>query len=243
MIGENPRTDKLVLHFVGGNALERARFAKDVSMNFETPNEHRKPVLHYVNAEVRPRAEFAQMAISMGLHCEVYESLADIFAYPPRHGIMVVNDEPAIGGGIVAALAELERRGVWLPVIAVGTMPNPSRIVDAIKAGALDYLTTPVDQARLERSLKRTEAEAERTSTVRRNRVLAQQKLENLSGRESQVLELLAEGFSNKQIARELEISPRTVEIHRANMMAKLGTSHATSAVRLKLEASSFWAA
>lgn len=212
-------------------------------MNFETPNEHRKPVLHYVNAEALPRAEFAQMSISMGHHCEVYESLADIFAYPPRHGIMVVNDEPAIGGGIVAALAELEKHGVWLPVIAVGTMPNPSRIVDAIKAGALDYLTTPVDQARLERSLKRTEAEAERTSTVRRNRVLAQQKLENLSGRESQVLELLAEGSSNKQIARELDISPRTVEIHRANMMAKLGTSHAASAVRLKLEASSFWAA
>jgi len=47
----------------------------------------------------------------------------------------------------------------------------------------------------------------------------------------------LAEGSSNKAIARELDISPRTVEIHRANMMTKLGARHAAEAVRLKLEA------
>jgi FixJ family two-component response regulator len=58
-----------------------------------------------------------------------------------------------------------------------------------------------------------------------------------LSGREREVLDWLTRGSSNKVIARELDISPRTVEIHRANMMAKLGASHAAEAVRLKLEA------
>jgi DNA-binding NarL/FixJ family response regulator len=51
------------------------------------------------------------------------------------------------------------------------------------------------------------------------------------------VLDWLAEGCSNKMIARELSISPRTVEIHRANMMTKLGAEHPSQAVRLRLEA------
>ena len=58
---------------------------------------------------------------------------------------------------------------------------------------------------------------------------------EPLTRREREVLEWLSEGCSNKAIARELEISPRTVEIHRANMMDKLGATHAAEAVRLRL--------
>ena len=58
-----------------------------------------------------------------------------------------------------------------------------------------------------------------------------------LSGREREVLELLSAGCSNKEIARRLEISPRTVEIHRGNMMAKLGASHPADAVRVWIDA------
>jgi len=65
----------------------------------------------------------------------------------------------------------------------------------------------------------------------------ARSRIENLSTREREVLDWLAQGSSNKAIARELQISPRTVEIHRANMMSKLGASHAADAVRLRLEA------
>ena len=65
----------------------------------------------------------------------------------------------------------------------------------------------------------------------------ARDRISKLSAREREVLDWLAEGSSNKAIARELEISPRTVEIHRANMMNKLGARHAAEAVRLRLEA------
>jgi FixJ family two-component response regulator len=65
----------------------------------------------------------------------------------------------------------------------------------------------------------------------------ARDRISTLSAREREVLDWLAEGSSNKAIARELDISPRTVEIHRANMMTKLGARHAAEAVRLKLEA------
>ena len=59
-----------------------------------------------------------------------------------------------------------------------------------------------------------------------------------LSNREREVLDRLTQGCSNKVIARDLDISPRTVEIHRGNMMEKLGARHAAEAVRLQLEAS-----
>lgn len=65
----------------------------------------------------------------------------------------------------------------------------------------------------------------------------ARDRIATLSAREREVLDWLADGSSNKVIARELDISPRTVEIHRANMMNKLGANHAAEAVRLKLEA------
>ncbi|WP_232366704.1 response regulator transcription factor [Alteripontixanthobacter muriae] len=65
----------------------------------------------------------------------------------------------------------------------------------------------------------------------------ARGRLSALSGHEREVLDWLSRGSSNKNIARELDISPRTVEIHRANMMSKLGANHAADAVRLRLEA------
>ncbi|AOL95385.1 regulatory protein, luxR family [Porphyrobacter sp. LM 6] len=115
--------------------------------------------------------------------------------------------------------------------------PRPNRIVEAIKAGALDYLALPLDPERFTRSLARIAHEAEQFGMARRRMIEARDRIATLSVREREVLDWLAEGSSNKAIARELDISPRTVEIHRANMMTKLGARHAAEAVRLKLEA------
>lgn len=134
-------------------------------------------------------------------------------------------------------LDRLSRLGIWLPLIAVENDPRPGRIVEAIKGGALDYLSLPLDPDRFERCLTRIEKEAEVFGAARRRMIEARDRIASLSVREREVLEWLAQGSSNKVIARELDISPRTVEIHRANMMHKLGARHAAEAVRLKLEA------
>ena len=105
------------------------------------------------------------------------------------------------------------------------------------RPGALDYLSLPLETERFERCLARIEKEAEVFGAARRRMIEARDRIASLSVREREVLEWLAEGSSNKVIARELDISPRTVEIHRANMMHKLGARHAAEAVRLKLEA------
>ena len=196
----------------------------------------RKATLHFIDSNSRHRAELARVGFTLGHHSEVYGDLSELSVHPPREGIIIARDTPE-EGGVTMILERLGRLGIWLPLIAVDAEPRPQRIVDAIKAGALDYLSLPLDPERFERCLTRIAKEAEVFGAARRRMIEARDRISSLSAREREVLEWLAEGSSNKVIARELEISPRTVEIHRANMMHKLGARHAAEAVRLKLEA------
>ncbi len=196
----------------------------------------RKASLHFIDSNSRHRAELARVGFTLGHHSEVYGDLSELSAHPPREGIIIARDTPE-EGGVSMILERLSRLGIWLPLIAVEAEPRPGRIVEAIKAGALDYLSLPLDTDRFERCLNRIEKEAEVFGATRRKMIEARDRISSLSGREREVLEWLSEGSSNKVIARELDISPRTVEIHRANMMHKLGARHAAEAVRLKLEA------
>jgi len=196
----------------------------------------RKASLHFIDSNSRQRAELARVGFTLGHHSEVYGDLSELSVHPPREGIIIARDTPE-EGGVAMILERLSRLGIWLPLIAVDAEPRPGRIVDAIKAGALDYLSLPLDPDRFERCLTRIAKEAEVFGAARRRMIEARDRIGSLSAREREVLEWLAEGSSNKVIARELDISPRTVEIHRANMMHKLGARHAAEAVRLKLEA------
>lgn len=196
----------------------------------------RKASLHFIDSCSRQRAELARVGFALGHHCEVYGDLSELGVHPPREGIIIARDTPE-QGGVDLILERLGRLGVWLPLIAVDVQPRPNRIVEAIKAGALDYLALPLDPERVTRSLARIAHEAEQFGMARRRMIEARDRIATLSVREREVLDWLAEGSSNKAIARELDISPRTVEIHRANMMTKLGARHAAEAVRLKLEA------
>ena len=110
-------------------------------------------------------------------------------------------------------------------------------IVEAIKAAALDYLALPLDPERFTRCLLRIEKEAEQFGAARRRMIEARDRISTLSTREREVLEWLSEGSSNKAIAREFDISPRTVEIHRANMLNKMGANHTSEAIRIAIEA------
>lgn len=193
-------------------------------------------VIHFIDADTRTRAELARVAFELGHHAEVYADLVELCEHPPQRGIVVVRDDAA-EDWIETTLDLLAGCGVWLPLVAMDDAPRTSRVVAAIKAGAIDYLPLPLEAGRLADMLERIGDEARDHADARRRMIEARGRIGNLSAREREVLDLLTLGSSNKAIARQLEISPRTVEIHRANMMTKLGATHAAEAVRLRLEA------
>jgi len=193
--------------------------------------------LHFVESDTALRAEMVRIGTSLGHHCELYSDFSELAVYPPRSGIIFIHDH--IGdGGISFASDRLIKLGISLPIVAMDEAPTPGRVVQAVKDGALDYLTLPLKAERLEACLARVSIEAERVMQMRQRAIFAQERLASLSQREREVLDALALGGSNKGIARQLQISPRTVEIHRSNMMAKLGARHAVQAINLKLAAS-----
>jgi FixJ family two-component response regulator len=195
-----------------------------------------RTTLHIVCGDSRSRAEQARIAFALGHHAEVYASLDELLARPPLDGIVIVCNHDGEGSAreLIDRLAEY---GIWLPVVIAADDPTTEQVVAAIKGGALDYLRLPLEMSTFARRLVAILADAGQHAERRRREVEAQHSIALLSGRERQVLELLSAGCSNKEIARQLEISPRTVEIHRGNMMTKLGAGHPADAVRVWIDA------
>ena len=180
--------------------------------------------MHIVGGDSRSRAAQSRLILAMGHHAEVYSDLVELIDRPPRSGVIIASDD-VVEDGIDALLEQLADHGIWIPLVA------------AIQAGALDYISLPMTEEEVRRMVAHIHSDAGRHAEARRRLIDARRRISGLSKREREVLDWLSEGCSNKAIARELAISPRTVEIHRANMMDKLGANHAAEAVRLRLEA------
>jgi two-component system response regulator FixJ len=134
-------------------------------------------------------------------------------------------------------LEELARRGVALPVIAMAAPGDAAAAIRAMKLGAFDFLEKPLAEDELVAAVERA-LDAWRVDEDRRQaRAAAEAQLQCLSPRERQILQGLIGGLSNKAIARTLGLSPRTVEMHRANMMDDLGLTSLPDALRLAIDA------
>lgn len=193
-------------------------------------------LVHIVALSSIERAEQARACYALGFHAEIYANYEELTAARPYRGLVLAEDL-AGRGGTGALIEGMAAYGFWLPVIATAPFADPRRVVEAVRCGALDYLTLPLDPDRLLAALEAAISEGQAMGATQRQAVEARAKLATLTAREIEVLDLLVAGSSNKKIARELAISPRTVEIHRANMMSKLDAHHAVDAVRLRLEA------
>ncbi len=137
----------------------------------------------------------------------------------------------------LAVLERLRHEGSTMPVIVLTGHGDVSTAVLAMKNGATDFLEKPYEKHALltaiEQAFERIERGAE--NAVEEDR--AQAKIGVLTARERDVLERLVEGLTNKGIAEDLDISPRTVEIHRANMMAKLEADSLSAALKIAFAA------
>ena len=192
--------------------------------------------IHIVDSQSARRAQLARLAFTAGCHAEIYADRAELLAHAPSDGVILAFDSGE-GDPVRPVIEGLADKGGWLPLVMFADNIETDRVVAAIKAGALDYLSLPLDVGPLRASLERVEAEADSMRVQRERAAEARERISRLSAREREVLDRLAAGLSNKAIARELDISPRTVEIHRMKMMGKLGARHAADVVRLRIEA------
>ncbi|HUX83330.1 MAG TPA: response regulator [Halothiobacillus sp.] len=129
--------------------------------------------------------------------------------------------------------AEITQRGILLPVIFLTGHGDIPMSVRAIKSGAMDFLSKPVTGHALLESVHIALLESEQLlSRVEANHS-ARSSMESLTNRERDVMALAIEGLSNKEIARRLGISHRTVEIHRARVMHKIGAETLLDLVRI----------
>lgn len=131
----------------------------------------------------------------------------------------------------------LQEQGVALPVIIMTGHGDVSLAVKAMKAGAVDFIEKPFDKDSLLASLDEGFRRLERKEATDDRKRDAEVQLQALTDRERDVLDGLAQGLPNKTIAYDLGISPRTVEIHRANLMSKLGARSLSEALRVAFAA------
>lgn len=132
---------------------------------------------------------------------------------------------------------ELQSLGVNLPVIIMSGHGDIPLSVRAMKAGAIDFIEKPFEKALLLSAIEDAFSSMARSDAVQERSKNASVRLQVLTPRERDVLDGLAKGLPNKTIAYDLGISPRTVEIHRANLMSKLEVRSLSEALRLAFAA------
>ncbi|WP_207774734.1 PAS domain-containing protein [Sphingosinicella sp. YJ22] len=194
-------------------------------------------VIHIVDDDAQVRAATSFLLAGQGYATQVYADAEEFLAQARLGRGCILLDLRMSGRSGLELLEELPRRGVTLPVIMISGHGELGLAVQAMKLGAVDFLQKPYQEAELIAAIERALETADKRSGRAEAKTAAIARLDRLSPRERQILQGLLAGLPNKSIARKLDLSPRTVEMHRANMMADLGISSLPEAIRLAIDA------
>jgi two-component system response regulator FixJ len=186
-----------------------------------------------IDPDLRRRAAVTHCLADTGIHVEPFEDLRELARAWPREGIILASDE---GDLVRALLTDMAEHGNWLPLVAFAPMPSTPRVVQAVLAGAIDYLEWPFDAVTIRAAIELARSSADGIGNARLREAMARSRIQKLTRREREVLAGVADGLSNRLIGERLAISPRTVEIHRANMLNKMGANHTSEAIRIAIE-------
>jgi two-component system response regulator FixJ len=144
----------------------------------------------------------------------------------------VVSDIRMPGMSGMALQQQLKKLDAAVPVILITGHGDIAMAVQAIKQGAFDFVEKPFDDERLIASISQAIESGHRLRIEQSERAALEARVAELSPRQIEVMHLVAEGFSNKEIAYKLDISPRTVENYRAWVMEKMGAGNLADLVR-----------
>ncbi|CAN7259850.1 response regulator FixJ [Phenylobacterium sp. LjRoot225] len=199
-----------------------------------------KPVVHVIDDDDAMRESLAFLLDTSGLTARTYESavsfLDELDASLP--GVIVTDVRmPDMSG--LELVRRLQARDVALPIVMITGHGDVALAVEAMKAGVVDFLEKPFEAESLLAAIRSALADSSRADEDQAERDGIRRVLESLSPREHEVLDGVIEGKLNKVIAHELGISPRTVEVYRANVMSKTGARGLSDLVRMVLLARS----
>jgi len=191
--------------------------------------------VHIVDDDEAMRKSLKLLMKSIDLHAETYHSAEDFLAnYKATTPSCILMDVRMPGIQGLDLLTHLPKINIHAPVVMMTGHGDIPSAVKAMKAGAVDFIEKPFDQEALANTIK----QCIHTSTVHSKSELQQifsKKLALLSRRETEVLERLVKGKINKVIATDLNISVRTVEAHRANIMSKLDAKSLSDLVKISI--------
>lgn len=193
-----------------------------------------EPLVHVVDDDDAVRDSIVFLLGSAGLDARSWpsgEALLSDLAEQAAGCVLTDLRMPGMGG--LDLLRRLRHSHPHLPVLVITGHGDVSLAVEAMKAGAADFIEKPFDDEVLIGALTAALGAAQAPGAVDRPGVA--QRLAQLSTRERQVLSGVVRGRANKVIAAELGISPRTVEVYRANLMAKMGAKNLSDLVRMTL--------
>jgi two-component system response regulator FixJ len=191
-------------------------------------------IVHIVDDDEAVRESLAFLLGSAGLTVRLYDSASAFLAglSAVKNGCLVTDVRmPDMTG--IELLRQLRSRACNLPAIVITGHGDVPLAVEAMKAGAVDFIEKPFDE---EAILNAVQSALDRGATEEDgDNAAVAAKLATLSERERQVLEGLVAGHPNKTIAYDLGISPRTVEVYRANLMTKMGARSLSELIRMAI--------
>jgi FixJ family two-component response regulator len=193
-----------------------------------------QPTVYIVDDDDAVRESLKALFQSVGMVVETFASAGEFLASleGPCVGCLLVDVRmPGLSG--LELQAKLTERQVALPVIVITGHGNVEMAVRAMKAGAKDFIEKPFNEQLL---LERVQACLDESQLAQRelDRLRSVKlRLEQLTTREREVLDFLVQGKPSKLIASELGISPKTVDVHRARVMEKIGIKSLAELIRL----------
>jgi two-component system, LuxR family, response regulator FixJ len=191
------------------------------------------PLIHLVDDDEAVRSSLALLISTVGLRVQGWSDPQVFLRAFPRGDIgAIVLDVRMPGISGLAVLETLLAQGVDQPVIMLTGHGTVDMCRRAFKAGAAEFLEKPVDDELLLEALQNAVRQHVRSRERLAADQAARERYAQLSEREREVLGLIVEGLTNKEIGRALTLSPRTVETHRANLFAKLQAESLAQLIR-----------
>lgn len=193
-------------------------------------------VVHVIDDDEAMRESLSFLLDASGLSAKTYGSAAEFLAVASdaEPGCIVTDIRmPEMNG--LELVAELKARGVSLPVIVITGHGDVPLAVEAMKAGVCDFLEKPFSDEALLGAIGRALDGMAESQSVQTEAKRISEILDQLSPREKDVLRGVVAGKPNKVIAYDLGISPRTVEVYRANVMTKTRANAVSDLVRMAM--------